>query len=148
MPFETEADWIRRKSQGQVEELLGVFIIVAGGAISFAAAASYSCCDATVPDTIILLYFVVFIFCCVLIWHGSQLIAKAKHIAWTKEAMREYDATGTRAVKKLAAGELSQSTNKIHYVMQCPCGHKIDTYAEPGERLQCGQCERFYNVGR
>jgi hypothetical protein len=76
-------------------------------------------------------------------WYGNQLVEKAKHIAWTKEALSEYERARTRTLRDINAGS---NENGVHFVTNCSCGHRIDTYATAGERLQCSQCGRRYTA--
>jgi ABC-type multidrug transport system fused ATPase/permease subunit len=89
-PLTTEIDWIRKKTQGYLIQVFGIFLIV------LAILLPVFLLFLGVPSGGLTTTLIVLVVAFVVIWYGNQLVAKAKHVAWTKEALREHDAKARR----------------------------------------------------
>jgi hypothetical protein len=96
LPLKTEIDWAKKKTRGYLLQVLGLVIIIVGGIGSILLSATaclmgFGCSQAFWGPWVygVLLSFVVGL---AVAWYGNQLVEKAKHVAWTKEALREHEA--------------------------------------------------------
>lgn len=99
--METEAEWIKRKSKGYALEIIGILIVLFFGLGAMAGGIANGNIGGGVGAGLAFM-----IIGGIIAWYGGQLVAKAKQIAWTKQALREYDATGSRAARNMLDSEL------------------------------------------
>jgi FtsH-binding integral membrane protein len=90
MPLETEIDWISKKGEGYGREIIGLLIAFVLGLGSIGGAIASN------NFGLVILGLGAIIFGGVLMWQGNQTVEKAKHVAWTKEALRDYDRSRSR----------------------------------------------------
>lgn len=61
-------------------------------------------------------------------WYGNQLVEKAKHVAWTKEALREHERAKTRIEMEINLESASNATVSQQSLRPCmSCGAPIFT---------------------
>ena len=108
LPLETEMDWASKQARGYAYMFLGVILVFVGIGAFFLVlvvlADQESWRDAALLIALIVAIPLALIGCG-LAWYGNQLYEKAKHVAWTKEALREHDCTRTPRVLHDVASE-------------------------------------------
>jgi hypothetical protein len=82
---QTEREWIGKKANGLAVIFVGVIVFVMSIFLAIVSIPAGGVVGIVVSIPL-------FLISLGLIWYGGQLWDKAKHIAWTHEALREYDA--------------------------------------------------------
>jgi|SRR5208282_1098055 len=136
LPLETEIDWATKRVRGYMLIVAGfVIAIPVAGYIVITNATFRSSNSFETAAIVPVAFFVVGVW---LMWYGNQLVEKAKHVAWTKEALREHEQAKTRIEKELNRELISNETMSQQSLRPCKsCGAPIFT-----STIWCPVCKR------